>query len=251
MNQAAPFYLTAIVCFCCWLLACEAQNAQQGKSMDWFYGKDLALQKAMDAENPAAVDAAVQAGANVNARGLHGVTPLEYAIGHFSKRAYTRLLQLHADTAQRDDEKDNAMTLAARAYAKDPDYLLLALQAGGDPNTRRPDNDPIIMRFVADRNLDAIRMMNAKGANINIRDRGNDPIIVSAALVEYWDVVWCLLDLGAKFDYKDDPITMQDIFRPRPVSPTPPDSPLWPYKVRSWRFMRQHGLALPDLPGAN
>ena len=219
--------------------------------MDWFQGKDLALQKAIDADNAAAVGGAVQAGANVNARGLHGVTPLEYAIGHFSKQAYTRLLQLHADTALRDDEKDNAMTLATQAYAKDPDYLLLALQAGGDPNTRRPNDDPIIMRFVADRNLDAIRMMKAKGADIDIRDRGNDPIIISAALTEYWDVVWCLLDLGAKFDYKGDPYTMQIIFRPREATATPPDSPLWPYKVKSWRFMRQHGLPLPDLPGAN
>ena len=219
--------------------------------MDWFQGKDLALQKALDADNPAAVDAAIQAGANLNARGVHGVTPLGYAIGHSSKRAYTRLLQLRADTAKRDDEKDNAMTLATQAYAKDPDYLLLALQAGGDPNTRRADNDPIIIRFVNDRNLDAVRMMKTNGADINIRDRGNDPIIITAGLMEYWDVVWCLLELGARFDYKGDPFTMQDIFKPRKSTATPPDSPLWPYKVKSWKFMRQHGLALADLPGAN
>jgi len=107
MNRVRPFYVIVTVCFCCWVLACEAQNAQQGKNMDWFQGKDLALQKAMDADNIAALDAAVQAGANVNARGLHGVTPLEYTIGHFSKKAYRRLLQLRADTAQRDDEKNN------------------------------------------------------------------------------------------------------------------------------------------------
>src|SRR5207302_943583 len=98
--------------------------------------------------------------------------------------AYTRLLQIHADTAQRDDEKDNAMTLATQAYAKDPDYLLLALQANGDPNTRGPDNDPIIMRFVADRNLDAIRMMKAKGADIDVRGRTNRPLIITAGLAE-------------------------------------------------------------------
>lgn len=219
--------------------------------MDWFQEKDAALQRAIDADDPAAVETAVQAGANVNAKGLHGVTPLEYAIGHFRKQAYTRLLQLHADMAQRDDEKDNAMTLATQAFAKDKDYLLLALQAGGDPNTRRPDDDPIIMRFVNDRNLDAIRLMKAKGADIEIRGRTNRPLIITAGLMEYWDVVWCLLELGAKFDYNGDPITMQDILRPKPVSPTPHDSPLWPYKVKSWKFMRQHGLALPDLPGAN
>ena len=219
--------------------------------MDWFHGKDLELQKAMDADNAAAVEAAVRAGANVNAKGVHGVTPLEYAIGHFRKQAYTQLLQLHANTAQRDDEGDNAMTLATQAFAKDQDYLLLALQAGGDPNTRRPNNDPIIMRFVADRNLDAIRMMKSRGADIDIRERTDRPLVISAALVEYWDVVWCLLELGARFDYKDDPITMKDILRPKKTTPTPPDSPLWPYKVKSWQFMRQHGLALPDLHGPN
>jgi ankyrin repeat protein len=251
MNHTTPLYLAVAICFCCWLLVCEAQNTKQGKSMEWFQGKDLPLQKAMDADDPSAVDAAVQAGANINAMGLHGVNPLEYAIGHFRKRAYARLLQLHADPAQRDDEKDNAMTLATKAYAKDPDYLQLALQAGGDPNTRRADNDPIIIRFVNDRNLDAIRMLKAKGADIDIRDRGNDPIIITAGLMQYWDVVWCLLELGARFDYNGDPYTMQDLFRPRKPSPTPPDSPLWPYKVKSWKFMRQHGLVLPDLAGAN
>src|SRR5262249_24559626 len=102
-----------------------------------------------------------------------------------------------------------------------------------------------------DRNLDAIRMMGAKGANIDIRDRGNDPIIITAGLMEYWDVVWCLLELGARFDYTNEQVTMEQLFKPRKSTPTPPDSPLWPYKVKSWKFMRQHGLALPDLPGAN
>lgn len=215
--------------------------------MEWFNGKDaaFALQEAIDSDSPAAVAATVRAGASVNAKGLRGVTPLEYAICHFRKNAYAELLRQHANTAQRDDEGDNAMTLATNAFAKDRDYLLLALRAGGDSNTLRPDKDPIIIRFINDRNVEAIRLMKQNGADIDIRGRTNRPLIITAGLMEYWDVVWCLLELGARFDYEGEPITMERIFKPS--DSTPPDSPLWPFKVKSWKFLREHGVQLPDI----
>lgn len=216
--------------------------------MDWFTGRNLVLQNAIDADDPAAVEAAIRAGAQVNAKGVHGVTPLEYAIGHFRKQAYQELLKLKADTAQRDDEKDNAMTLAVQAYAKDPDYLKLALEAGGDPNTRRPDNDPIIVRFINDRNLEAIRLMKKAGADLNIRNRADRPLVIYAGIIEYWDVVWCFLELGADYQYPNEPIGWKEIFNRPKV--TPPDSPLRPYKVKAWKFLRERGIALPDLTQA-
>lgn len=226
--------------------ACQAQSGKT--NMNWFNGKDAALEKAIDRDDPAAVDAALRDGANVNARGRTGATPLMYAIGHFRKNAYRELLQRGADPAQRDDERDNAVTLAASAFGKDRDYLSLALDRGADPNTLEADDDPILVRFIDERNLGAIDLLKEHGANLDIRDRTKRPAIIGAAIMEYWDVVWHLLQLGARYDYKDQPITMETAFRSPEV--TPPDSPLWPYKVKSWKFLRDHGMRLPDLPGA-
>lgn len=233
-------------------LACKqaAIKVQEGaKPVQFFSGKEAVLQRAIDADDPAALQTAVQAGADVNAKGLYGGTPLEYAIVHFRKTAFGELLRLKADTALRDNDGDNAITVATRAYAKDPDYLLMALKAGGDPNTRRHDGDPIIIRFVNDLNLDAIRMMKQNGADINISDRGGDPIVVTAAISGHWDVVWCLLDLGAKFDFPERPFNMVNAFD-NPKA-TPPDSPVFPDKVKCWKFLKAHGLKLPDLKGAD
>jgi hypothetical protein len=40
---------------------------------------------------------------------------------------------------------------------------------GGDPNTTRPDGDPIIIRFINDRNLEGLRMMKEHGANLDLQ----------------------------------------------------------------------------------
>ena len=169
----------------CLQIQAPCRPALRVNTVDDFTGKDLALQKAIDSNSAPDIAAALLAGAGVNAKGVYGVTPLEYAIGHFKKAAYAELLRQKADPNQRDNEKDNAMTLAASAFAKDPDYLLLALKAGGDPNTRRPDNDPILVRFIHDRNLDGIRAMHANGADLNLPDRNGDLMILVAGVVEY------------------------------------------------------------------
>jgi hypothetical protein len=215
--------------------------------MEWFNGKDAQLQKAIDLDSPRGVEEAVRAGADSNAKGQHDITPLMYAVGHFRKAAYKALLYLGADTAQRDAEGDNAITLAVDAYQRDPDFLLLAIHAGGDPNTRRADNDPILIRFINERNLPAIRMMKEAGADIDARNRSHRPLIVYAGLIEFWDVVWCLLELGARFDYADEPFTMTETFNSPKV--TPPDSPLYPPKVKVWQFLRDHGVRVPASPG--
>ncbi|HEY5329696.1 MAG TPA: hypothetical protein VIJ79_07425 [Acidobacteriaceae bacterium] len=236
-----PLLLLAVL-----LSACS----QKGKpKVNWFTGKDQPLQTAMDADDVAQLQTALHDGANVNAKGIHGVTPLEYAIGHFSKRTYMELLRQRANPNQKDDEGDNAVTLAARAFAKDPEYLTSAIHAGGDPNTRGSDNDPIIADFKAAHNLQAIQLLHSLGANINIRVRTRRPLIIDSALSEDWDVVWLLLQLGATYDYPNEPMTLSDCFK-NPAA-TPPDSPLYKYKQASWEFLSSRGLSLPPLNAAN
>lgn len=211
-------------------------------SVDWFTGKDALLERAIDADDVSQLRAALTAGASANAKGRLAVNPLEYALGHSKKAAYMELLHQHADPNQRDKEGDNAVTLAARMFAKDSDYLILAIKAGGDPNTRRSDGDPILAGFKAAHNIEAIKALGHLGADVNVRRRNGSPLIVDAALTQDWDVVWCFLELGAKYDYRGEPFTIEDGFRNSAA--TPPDSPLYRYKVATWKFLSERGVAL-------
>ena len=144
----------------------------------------------------------------------------------------------------RDVERNNAITWAVVAYKRDPQILDILLDAGADPNTLLNDGDPIIVQFLADHDLNAIRYLHGKGANIDARDRSNDPLIIKEGIGEDWDSVWTLLELGAKFYYPNHPFTWGDIFS-NPYA-TPPDSSLWPFKVKVRKIIRQQGQPVPD-----
>lgn len=219
------------------LVGCSASPAQTAVSQ--FTGRDAALEKAINADDGDAVAAALAAGAAVNARGAHGVTPLEYAIGTFRKRAASALIAYHADPNLRDQQGDSAVSLAVNAYARDPELLKMVLDAGGDPNAKRPDGDPVMLRFLSDHNLDAITYLHSRGANIDAYVDGA-PMVVDAAWAVDWDVVWHLIELGARTDTPDAAEGLVTTFKV--PGATLPDGPLYPYKVKVWRHLRAQGL---------
>lgn len=227
----------------CLVLACGRLWAGE-HTMD-FQGREAALEAAILNDDTAAVARAIDAGANPNARGQHQVTPVEYAVGHLKKQATAELLRRGANPNLKDAEGNNAVTLAVSAYRKVPELLEMVLRAGGDPNTRLPDNDPILVSFIIERNLDGIRLLKMAGANLNIRDRSDRPLVVKSGILQFWDVVWCLLGLGATYDYSGEPKNLAKSLANSDV--TPPDSPLWPYKVKVWHFLHDRGMVLPPL----
>lgn len=203
------------------------------------------LFSAIDQDDGERIKDLIKEGANPNELGVLGTTPAMYAVANYKKEALKALLDNGADVALRDTEGDNAVTLAVETYVKDSEILALVLEAGGDPDTRRADDDPVIIRFINDRNCDAIKFMKLKDADINIRDRSGDPIILYAATIEYWDVVWCLLELGANYNYENERFPLEEVFDDPRV--TPPDSPLYPYKVKVWEFLNKNRMKLSPL----
>lgn len=201
------------------------------------------LERAIDSDDAAAVADAIAKGANVNAQGEHGVTPLILAVGKNKRQAVAELLRHKANTDARSQDGETAVTLAATAYKKHPHLLDMLLKAGANPNTLFSNRNPIMVRFLNDHNLDAVRYLHAAGANLDLRDSSNDPLVITEAITQDWDSVDLLLSLGARYDYKDLPITWMEIFGNR--FPTPPDSPLWKYKVKAWRFLKQNGQSVP------
>lgn len=211
-----------------------------------FTGTDARLETAIEADDPAAVKAAIDAGADANARGAHGVTPLSFAVGTFRKQAVRALIAHGADPNRKDEEGDNAVTLAVMAYARDPELLGLVLDAGGDPNTRFRNGDPVIVRFGNDRNLEAMTFLHRRGADIDAEDDGQ-PLVVYYAYSVDWDVVWHLIQLGARTDTPKAQAGLLECFKV--PGATLPDSPLYPPMVNVWRHLKAQGLNPVPPPG--
>lgn len=205
-----------------------------------FQGKDMALEEAVIADDPVAVHAAVRSGANVNARGAYGVTPLEFAVGTAKVKAASALIALGADPNLADDERDTAVTMAVRRYQSHPELLPMVLRAGGDPDTLRPNGTPVIMAMVEGANLQGISLMHQHGADIDASS-DNLPLVVNAAYGADWDVVWHLIELGADLNH---PRVQEGLIETFKIpGATLPDSPLYPAKVKVYEQLRRLGLS--------
>lgn len=223
-------------------------NVQGGnRKMDntFFSGAESKLEAAIRADNRTAIAVALGAGANVNARGIHNITPLMLAVDRLKLQAVTELLARGANPNLKADDGASAVSLAVENYRDAPDIMFAVFKGGGDPNMRRPDDDPVVKRFLNDRNCEYIRHMKALGADLDITTRGRDPIITGASTAGDWDVVWCLIELGAKYDYEKTsraPLT-------RSLAGTFPsfDSPIFPYKQKVWQFFKDHGIPVQPL----
>lgn len=204
-----------------------------------FTGPDRALEQAIEADDAHAVDAALAAGANANAHGAHGVTPLEYAVGTFRKGAVRALLRHKADPNRKDAEGDNAVTVAVDAYGRDPELLALVLAAGGDPNSVGADGAPAITSLLSTRHWDGATLLHQQGANLDT-DYREQPMVVAYAWSVDWDIVQFLIRQGARTDLpraRDGLVAAFGV-----PGATPPDSPLYPAKVAVWRHLKAQGL---------
>ncbi|WP_175824214.1 hypothetical protein [Burkholderia sp. BCC0419] len=204
-----------------------------------FNGRDTRLERAIEADDPAAVAIAIAGGASVNARGARNVTPLEFAVATHREKAAAALIAHHADPNLRDADGDSAVSLAVNAYRRDPSLLAMMLDGGGNPNAVRPDGDPVIVRFLNDRNLDAITYLHSRGADIDAEVDGQ-PMVVNAAWGADWDVVWRLIELGARTDTPKAAAGLVETFKI--PGATLPDSPIYPFKVKVWVHLKAQGL---------
>jgi uncharacterized protein len=204
--------------------------------------KDARLESAILADDRAAIDQALTLGANVNARGTHGITPLMLAVDRLKQNAVEELLAHGANPNLKAADRNSAVSLAVENYSRAPEIMIAVIKGGGDPNIRRPDDDPVIMRFINDRNCQFLRQMKSLGADLNITTRTGDPIINDAGVGADWDVVWCLIQLGAKYDYEQT--SRLPLSRCLAGKLPSPDSPIYPYKKKVWQFLKDHGIAV-------
>ena len=143
------------------------------------------------------------------------ITPLMVAVDAQCLRAVQALLKAGAlANAVAQDGKRRGQAWAVRSYLAQPngrEILLAVFNGGGNPDTRQPDGDPVLMRFVHDRDVADLALMKRLGADLDIRDRGGDPLITKLAMAQDWDMVWAFIELGAQADYEKRPSPRQPL----------------------------------------
>ena len=206
------------------------------------------LEIAIRTNDGGAVAQLLSDGAQVNARGKHDVTPLMIAVDAQTPSAVAVLVRAGADPKSKASDGMSALHLAVENHAVKPNghaILEMVMKGGGDPNTLRPDGDPVIMRFIYDHDLDDLRWFKALGANVDIPARSGRPLIADAAFGQNWDSVWCLIELGARYDYERTLYPLSEALDSSYGSA--PDSLLYPYKLKVWQLLKDKGIAVHPL----
>lgn len=249
--------LTRALCVLAATLACAAgalanstsqTSMASTKAIFFSSGIQQRLEIAIRTNDAAAIAQLLSAGAQANARGKHDVTPLMIAVDAQVPDAVAALLRAGADANPKASDGAGAVHLAVENHAAMPNghvILEMLMKGGGDPNTLRPDKDPVIMRFIYDHDLDDLRWFKALGANVDIRARTSRPLIADVAFAQNWDSVWCLIELGAKYDYEQTLYPLSEALDSKYGSS--PDSPLHSYKLKVWQLLKDKGAAVKPL----
>lgn len=144
----------------------------------------------------AQVAALVRQGADPNAAGDKGVSPLQFALLAGNREGMRALLDAGADPNRPGLGGATAMHMAA--IADDPAYLRLLLEHGGDPNARHGETGATPLAGATGPRTDAqFRMLLDAGADPDIADRTGNTPLHAAAKINAGAHVIALLEEGA------------------------------------------------------
>ena len=154
--------------------------------------------------NPAIIDALVAAGANLEARGLDGATPLHAAWTNPNPAVFRALLRLGADPLARDERGRaadptscaNWNTAAFSRFALPRDFEL-CLRLDQDLQARDTDGNTPLHLAVAVENPTAATILLDAGADLGARNNAGATPLHIGAIKEDAEILTRLLDAGA------------------------------------------------------
>lgn len=147
----------------------------------------------------ARVEEQIEQGADVNAIGKDGLTPLAWvlAAGHLDTAEL--LLQKGADPNYRMSSGESLMAITAGGDSRE--RLKLMLDHGGNPNSRRLHDRPATIYAVEQNRLGNLKLLIERGADVNAHTPdGSESAAFSAATLNQFSIINYLLQKGYDFD---------------------------------------------------
>ncbi len=189
------------------------------------------------------IDRLVSEGADVNRQGKEGIIPLFWAYGAQNEIGFLRLLELGADPNMFLDANRSVMSLASRA--KNPAFLRMALEHGGNPNWTARNGTPIVFEAINAYSRDPLKLLIAAGVDLNAIDRSDSFLctpLQMAAILNQYDIVYMLLEAGADYTLTNgNGSTMMKYLQNSRVSK---DFKLYPWRIKSVEWLQAHGVEI-------
>ncbi|MGF0244216.1 ankyrin repeat domain-containing protein [Rhodococcus erythropolis] len=161
---------------------------------------------AVDRNDPAAVTAALTAGANIEARGEGERTPLVEATKNNAVAAASTLILAGADVNAKDSMQDSAFLYSGAEGLNE--ILALTLSHGADVDSVNRYGGTALIPASEHAHVETVRMLIAAGVPVNhVNDPGwtalLEAVVYGDGSARYVDVITQLLDAGADPSIRD------------------------------------------------
>ncbi|MGH8018110.1 MAG: ankyrin repeat domain-containing protein [Opitutaceae bacterium] len=231
----------------------EAGAAKRPPALRYFTDPaDLELVEAAARGDLKGIDAAIKAGADVNAEGTDGFVPLAYALLSMNKKGFSALLDRGADPNVKVAKLPGLSTslVGMAAQGEDSFWLkeLIAHDAKLDFATSFGGLPPIAIAITLNR-IDNMRLMIEEGVDLDFERMplGDTPLL-NAAMNGKWEAVYILLEAGADWQRKVSSglgmVDLLEIYTNNPGKDRSGTFWMWRTKVAQW--LKDHGADVPD-----
>lgn len=149
----------------------------------------------IEADDNAAVSTLAANRELLDQQGLHGVTPLMWAVLKDRLKSFEALLNGGANLAASDDFGNSALTIAC--VHTNSGFLKLTLAHGTHPDTRGDGGITLLMRCSFAGSATSVGMLLAKGAQPNLQDANGNTALCHAVRAGHATVAELLLRNGA------------------------------------------------------
>ncbi len=195
------------------------------------------------------VDQQIKAGANVNAIGKDGISPLLFVLINRQLKGAQHLLKAGANPNYKAALR-NGSAMALAAGGNWPEALELLLKHGGDPNMRGlNNNEPLLFIAVSQFRKENIDLLLQHGADINIHIGGkfsnaDDTAADEAMALVRFDLAAYLIERGLNYNVQRMAATAE-------ISKVPPISEQQRWKDKVIELLKARGACFPAFDPAN
>ncbi|MFC3393928.1 ankyrin repeat domain-containing protein [Brenneria rubrifaciens] len=188
-------------------------------------------------------------GLNLNIQGKEGVTPLLWLVYETQNKEAVKLaLKLGADPNYKDGSGDSIVNRVSGV--RDPDWLRVVLDAGGDPNSIGRRRQPAIFSAIGEERWADIKLLVERGADVNLKDGPGRNSALYAAYLDKYEIVYWLIEQGADTTIYDDTGSDLAFSVEDSLSIMSPQSPQYPWALKVKQLLQQRGVEFPPLSPA-
>ena len=144
---------------------------------------------------------AIASGADVNEKDTRGITPLLLAVFGRHTEVAKYLVEKGAKVSEKGPGGMTALGLACNKQLS-KEFISYLLDKGADPNAKDATGRTALLFVAGYGNLDTVRLLVEKGADVNLNAGGTTPLII-ATVLGHAEIVQFLIEKGADANAKD------------------------------------------------